>query len=415
MATEFGFSAPQLGSIRADLVLGPSVPGDEDCLYLNVWTPSLRPRRARPVLVWLHGGAFVNGSGDVPALRGGALAAAADVVVVTVNYRLGALGFAWHPDLDAPANLGLLDQRAALTWVSQNIERFGGDPHRVTLGGDSAGAMAAALHAVSPAADGLFDRLTLHSGTPAPTDSSTLAERVGRLAAHLDVAVPDLRAVPVAALLAAAAALGPHGRLGPTASGDWAEDLSALQARARPRPTVVNTTADEGSFLLVDPSSPQELTSDQAQALAGTLLGRPELDPALGGSPRLQLVTAVTQRLFAEPADTWATRATSAGSPVWRTTYTRPATLWDGWLGATHTLDVPVLFGTHRASALARLYAADADLDAVSQDLQATWAGFLHAGSPTPPRGQHWAAWPLLTHSTGTPYAPAHDVPGGRP
>ena len=365
-ATSFAPSAPQPGSVRAQLVLGPSAPSAEDCLYLNVWTPSVAVATARPVLVWLHGGAFTNGSGDVPALRGANLARAADAVVVTVNYRLGPLGFAWHPELRAPANLGLLDQRAAVAWVAENIAAFGGDPRRVTLGGDSAGAMAAALHARGPDGGGAFAQLTLHSGVPTLLDPEETADRTAQLAARLGGTVDDLHGAPAADLVRATTSLGPNGRFGPTVGQDWPGEPAAV---GRPRPTIVNTTADEGSFLLVEQDAPPRTC-----------------DP--------EVVDKLTRQLFTEPADRWADRAAHAGSPVWRTVYDRPSTLWHGWLGATHTLDVPVLFGTHRHPALARLYAGDPGIDAVSRDRQRTWAAFLHDGAPTSAEGSPWPRWP---------------------
>jgi carboxylesterase type B len=140
----------------------------EDCLYLNVWTPGA-DRARRPVLVWIHGGAFVLGSGSQTLYDGSALARRGDVVVVTINYRLGALGFLrardrFGPRLPAGGNEGLLDQIAALEWVRDEIEAFGGDPGRVTIFGESAGAMSCAMLLGAPRARGLFHGAILQSG-----------------------------------------------------------------------------------------------------------------------------------------------------------------------------------------------------------------------------------------------------------
>jgi carboxylesterase type B len=128
----------------------------EDCLTLNVWTPP-SSKDAKPVLVWIHGGGFVNGSGEVYDAR--RLASRGDIVVVTLNYRLGALGFLAHPAL-GPAgqvgNYGLADQQAALRWVRDNIANFGGDPGKVTVAGESAGGMSVCDHLVAPGSAGLF-------------------------------------------------------------------------------------------------------------------------------------------------------------------------------------------------------------------------------------------------------------------
>ncbi|WP_078849163.1 carboxylesterase/lipase family protein [Streptomyces sp. NRRL F-4428] len=140
------------------------VAGSEDCLYLNVTVPAAKPAaKKRPVLVWMHGGAFLGGSGsDYTAER---LAAQGDAVVVTVNYRLGIFGYFGHPGLGAAPPFGLADQQAALRWVRANAARFGGDPGSVTLFGESAGALGICAHLTSPTAAGLFQRAVLQSGS----------------------------------------------------------------------------------------------------------------------------------------------------------------------------------------------------------------------------------------------------------
>ncbi|HKP16090.1 MAG TPA: carboxylesterase family protein, partial [Gemmatimonadaceae bacterium] len=145
------------------LLLGPV---SENCLFLNVWTAS-RSNERRPVLVYVYGGGFSSGSGDVPVYDGAPLAEKG-LVVVNMNYRVGALGFLAHPELTAETgssgNYGLLDQVAALEWVRQNIANFGGDPQRVMVAGQSAGAMSVYLLTASPMARGLFQRAAIESG-----------------------------------------------------------------------------------------------------------------------------------------------------------------------------------------------------------------------------------------------------------
>jgi para-nitrobenzyl esterase len=167
-ATRFGSSAPQNGALIGPIMsLGIGRTG-EDCLYLNIWTPAA-DRRRRPVLVWIHGGAFLLGSGSQMLYDGATLARRGDVVVVTINYRLGAFGFLRLRDrfgqrLPATGNEGLLDQVAALTWVRDEIEAFGGDPGQVTIFGESAGSMSCATLLGLPRAHGLFHRAILQSG-----------------------------------------------------------------------------------------------------------------------------------------------------------------------------------------------------------------------------------------------------------
>jgi len=134
-------------------------PTGEDCLNLNVWTPDgASPSSRKPVMVWIHGGGFLNGSADIYDARW--MATQGDIVVVTVNYRLGTLGFLAHPELSPDGNIGnygLADQQAALRWVRDNVAEFGGDPAKVTIAGESAGAMSVCDHLVAPESAGLFD------------------------------------------------------------------------------------------------------------------------------------------------------------------------------------------------------------------------------------------------------------------
>jgi para-nitrobenzyl esterase len=152
---------------------------------LNIWAPA-KSRGKRAVVVWIHGGGFNEGSGSVPIYNGAALAGR-DLVVVTINYRLGALGFLAHRELtkeagdEAASNFGIQDQIAALTWVRQNIASFGGDPDNVTIAGQSAGAMAVHTLVSSPLAKGLFARAIAQSGLPTimPVPDLAVAESAG--------------------------------------------------------------------------------------------------------------------------------------------------------------------------------------------------------------------------------------------
>ncbi|MEU3980511.1 carboxylesterase family protein [Streptomyces sp. NPDC026672] len=396
-----GPSAPQPGSLRARLVLGSSPPSGDDCLVLNVWTPDPRAGAGLPVLVWLHGGAFTNGSGAVAALDGARLAHATDSVVVTVNYRLGARGFAYHPQLGGNCgNAGLYDQQAALRWVRREITSFGGDPARVTLAGDSAGSMAAALHSVLPSSGSLFAQVSLHSGTPRLQSPDAAAAFTERLADRLRVDLDGLNHVGDADLIRATAELDAAPRFGPVAVGELAAPLPELQSAAPPVPHLVNTTADEGTFLLVDERSSRAVTRAEAVSLLDALPGggggeryaraEGQVSGDRKGDPHWVLSHALTDALFDRPADDWATAAAARGAPVWRSRYGRPARKWDGRLGATHTLDVPVLFGNHRAGELASLFDGDASIDDVSRDLQRSLRLFLHTGVPD-------AGWPRWT------------------
>jgi para-nitrobenzyl esterase len=207
---------------------GVSMPGEtppatsEDCLYLNIWTPGEAPSRA-PVLVWIYGGGFDNGSASMPLYWGDRLAKRG-IVVVTLAYRVGPLGFLAHPELtresahQSSGNYGLMDQIAALEWIKRNIAAFGGDPARVTIAGQSAGAMSVSILMASPLAKGLFHRAIGQSGgffepvQIAPSYFLANAERDGeKYAASLGAtSLAALRKLPAAALLKGKAPSGTH-------------------------------------------------------------------------------------------------------------------------------------------------------------------------------------------------------------
>ncbi len=206
-ATGYGPTCPKDddGPESAELFPEVTIPG-EDCLNLNVWTPG-PGRSGLPVLVWIHGGMFVKGSGALPAHRGVSFARDG-VVCVTINYRLGAEGFLHLGD--GTANLGLLDQIAALEWVRDNIAAFGGDPGRVTVAGQSAGAMSVVTLMAMPRAAGLFHGAIAQSGAAAQTlTAETAAGVAARLAGSLGIAPTGdaFRAVPVGRLTRAASEL----------------------------------------------------------------------------------------------------------------------------------------------------------------------------------------------------------------
>ena len=215
-ATAYGPAAPQIGPVNRIIrgIIGAAGSRQsQDCLYLNIWTPRSDNAR-RPVLVWIHGGAFILGSGSTSLYKGGRLSKRSDVVVVTINYRLGALGYLnWQAICDRedrpPANLGVRDQIAALEWVRDNIEGFGGDPENVTIFGESAGAMSIGTLLGVPAARGLFHKAILQSGAAHNISTESKAALVAEhFAEALEIRNPTpekLQDVPVTRLMQAQA------------------------------------------------------------------------------------------------------------------------------------------------------------------------------------------------------------------
>ena len=231
----------------------------EDCLFLNIWTAATSTRERRPVMVWIHPGGYQTGSGSSPVNNGEALAKKG-VVVVTINYRLGVFGFFSHPELTkesehhASGNYGFMDQVAALEWIQRNIAAFGGDPHRVTVFGDSAGAASIAILMGSPLAKGLFQRASGESGawmgiSVGPMRTLAEAEEAGvKMAEALHAQnLEDLRAMPAEDLLKG-------GRGGGPVIDGWflPEDVATTFAEGKQNdvPLISGSNEDEGTFFL---------------------------------------------------------------------------------------------------------------------------------------------------------------------
>ncbi|MFF2126211.1 carboxylesterase/lipase family protein [Streptomyces olivochromogenes] len=383
------------------------VPGD-DFLNLNVWTPD--PAGRLPVLVWLHGGAFSNGCGSLTGYDGTAFARDG-VVLVTLNYRLGVEGFLHlGPGDPAGANLGLLDQIAALEWVRDNIASFGGDPDRVTVFGQSAGAMSIGALLAMPAAKGLFHRAALQSGAAHHVLSPESAALVAaRLAEILEVPPtrPALAAVPVDRLLAAQLRLRGEisARPDPALWGEAALNLmpfepvvdndtlphapmDAIAAGAAAGVDVlVGCTSDEFRLFTV-PSGLSGLVTDELVERTAAAYGLP---PGSGVTAyRAAVPGASPGELFADIATDWfyrlpALRLAEAqarhGARAFVYEFAWPSPAFDGALGACHALDVPFVFDNLADPAFAPLL-GDHPPQAIADRMHAAWVSFATTGDP---------------------------------
>ncbi|MEV0236073.1 carboxylesterase family protein [Nonomuraea sp. NPDC050786] len=364
-ATRPGPAAPQPAS-RLARVMGPGsdLRQGEDCLSVNVRTPG---GSGLPVLVWLHGGGFSSGSGAEAWYDGALLAERGRMVVVTLNYRLGALGYLYLSPQFGPADVGLLDQIAALQWVRKNIAAFGGDPDRVTLAGQSAGALSALALLHHPTGRGLFRQVILQS-TPAGVRPYSTGEAAGVGEIFLDALGlrPDdaerLRTLPLSDLLAAQAetvrrtarplTVTPPFQL--VASGGVPADLTA--GVPKDVPMLIGTTRDEAWAFF--PGTPAELTERLFRD--GSLHLAEEVDHA-----------HVYQFDWSPP-----------GSPF----------------GACHCIELPFVFGdldAWRASPMLT-GAEPAHLERLVEQVQRTWTSFVHTGSPG------WAPFRHVRHITLT-------------
>jgi para-nitrobenzyl esterase len=394
-----GPTAPQ-GPYRQpldQLLPNPVIPG-EDCLNLNVWTPEPGPA-GLPVMVWIHGGAFANGSGAVPTYDGSRFARDG-VMCVTLNYRLGAEGFAHLAG--APPNRGLLDQVAALEWVRDNAAAFGGDPDRVTIFGESAGAMSVACLLAMPGARGLFRRAIAQSGAGHHASSPATAGRVAAmLAARLGVAASReaVAALPVAMVLEAQMAVSAEARLDrdPARWGEvalstlpWAPVVDG-EILARPPfeavaagagagvDLMVGTNADEQRLFLV-PNDLVDLVTDAQLAAAAAGYGLDASGLAVyrasrpGATPGEVLAAVVTDWMFRIPA---VRLAEAHGGHVYEFGWRSPR--FRGRLGACHYLDVGFVFDR---LAPERALVGTEPPQGLATAMHRTWATFARTGDP---------------------------------
>lgn len=413
-ATRFGGECAQ--TVLALFALPGETPGavkgQEDCLSLNVYTPNGATAQSKlPVMVWLHGGAFTTGSSR--GYDASVLAGKNDIVVVTVNYRLGALGWLALPALGAEnggqsGNYGLMDQQAALTWVQDNITAFGGDPAKVTIAGESAGGMSGCAHLASPASAGLFRGMIIQSGLcTSPGNSVTLAEaqsRNQRYVTNLECRADDLaclRAAPVERLLTTKV---PGLRPAPNLVWSPVYASAALPLTLREAfstgqvnrvPVMNGTTHDEGR-LFVSVASPEGKPISPVVYWGGTGLtvGAANTVKVLQqypyrnfGTPALAFATMFTDAVFSCPA-LRVNAALSKYVPVYAFEFNDPnaATI------VKSPPDLPGL-GSHHSSSLAYAFQSKVDglADAadftpaqrqLSDAFSAAWVSFIKTGKP---------------------------------
>jgi para-nitrobenzyl esterase len=380
----------------------PNIPGD-DWLTANVWTPDVAG--ARPVLVWIHGGAFSNGNSAVPWYDGHAFARDG-IVLVSINYRLGVDGFALLPD--APANRGLLDQVAALEWVRDNIAGFGGDPANVTICGESAGAMSVTTLLGMPRARGLFARVIAQSGAAqAGADPQDAHLVTGELSAALgfeataaslaDLDLDKLIAAQATVRDAMAAAPDPA-RFGPSVvatsmafipviDGDVlpVHPLAALAAGVGADvPLLAGTNTEEFRLFFVPNGLAGMVTDELLPAFTGPLGISPEVRALYranrpGASAGDVLCALVTDRFFRLP--TIAAAEARAGGPALTYLYEF------GWrspvqdLGAAHAVEIPFVFDNLAAADVQTMLGAEPPAG-LAADMHATWIRFASTGDP---------------------------------
>lgn len=396
-------------------------PRSEDCLYLNVWTPALDDAK-RPVMFWIHGGGLENGAGSQPNYDGSSLARHKDVVVVTLNMRLGPFGYLRLKDvtqgrIPSTGNEGRMDEIAALAWVRRNIEAFGGNPDNVTIFGQSAGSIEVACLLAARPAKGLFHRAILHSTA---THSASDVHRANRMAtlflenAGVSPDQPDsIRALTPEQLVHASAEMLPRmadedpelGRMhfNPVIDGDFlpqrpydairdgaADDISIM----------IGTTLDENRIMLGS-EPPIALDSASAEAECRNFLGD-EAPRVMAEYTRLlerrgvpstptDVLSAIqTDRGLRQPAILLSEALHERGNPGFHYVFTYESPVLDGRLRAAHCLELGPLFGTHREPGVREFSGDGPVVEELSKRLQDAWTSFARTGDPSCESAGEW-------------------------
>ena len=416
-AQAFEKSAPQ--GDHPILGFASSTPRDEDCLYLNVYTPAPDAAR-RPVLFWIHGGGYTHGAGSELLYDGGPLAVRGDVVVVTIHYRLGALGFADFEGVipGARRNVGLLDMVRALEWTRDNIAAFGGDPSNVTIFGESAGASAVgALLATTPAR-GLFAKAILQSGSGRATPQADAVKIREALLKQLGIESSDAAAIldrPWEEIVSAQHGIGM--RYGPVIDADVLPEppMEAIAAgRSAPVPVLIGTNRDEVKLFnatsrdrhITDEDLPVAVRRDLprlSEEEAGRLIEVYRASRTSRGLPtaNVDIFDAITtDQRFRMNAQRLALSTRQHGRDAFVYLFTWESPARHGAFGSCHALEMPFVFGTLWAPTQDRFAGSGPEAEALSLRMMDSWLAFALSANPSHEGVGEWPPFEAETRPT---------------
>jgi len=431
-ALQYGHSAPQTipgapGVLAgADFLVSGNNPQGieeaEDCLVLNVWTPGVKDNRKRSVMVWLHGGAFTSGSGSAPLYDGANLARRGNVVVVTINHRLGALGYTYlrhalGDQFAASGNVGMLDIIAALEWVRDNIAEFGGDPSRVLIFGESGGGQKVSTMMAMPAAKGLFHRAVIESGPGLKMNALEHATKVGDMfLAELGVTrdrISDLQTMPLDRIMAAQGAVNrklgafipgmvqgfspvvdgvslPQNPFDPVAPAVSA-DVPLLIGFNRTELTLFG--AGDPSLFSLDEAGLEERIKELLGNHADAAIRAFRNDYPQENPTGLYFLISSAYPTVVYTAKIAERRAALKKAPTFVYEFSWETPILGGKLRSPHTIEMPFVFDNVADPLVQKLCGSGADIFPLAERVSGAWAAFAYTGDPNSKGFPHWPAY----------------------